>query len=71
MRLISMTPAPISLHPPAEEVLAVEQRLPQLGISVDPLNSLQKALKMAAKNFARGFPSHAGGQILKIVSRHR
>ena len=48
--------APIILHPPAGEVLAVEQRIPQLGISLDPLNSRQKALKMAAKKIARGVP---------------
>ena len=36
--------------------LAVQQRLPQLGISLDPLSLLRKVLKMAAKKFARGFP---------------
>ena len=55
-QLIVRLSPPITLHPPAGEVPAIQQRLPQLGISLDPLSLLRKVLKMAAKKFARGFP---------------
>ena len=55
-RLKARLSGPITLHPPAGEALAVQQRLSQLEISLDPLSPLRKVLKMAAKKFARGFP---------------
>ena len=55
-RLKAMMAGPITLHPPAGEALAVQQRLLQLGISLDPLSLLRNVLKMAAKFFARGLP---------------
>ena len=41
MRLLPKALAPNSLHPPAGEVAAVQQRLSQLRISLDPLKSPQ------------------------------
>ncbi len=64
-RLKAKLLGPITLHPPAGEDPAVEQRLPQLGISLDPLTLLRKVRKMAAKNFARGFPLPRRGPNLK------
>ena len=55
MALVAKAPAPKILHPLAGEVVDVQQRLPQLGISLDSLKELQMGQKMAAKNFARGF----------------
>ena len=54
--LVAKAPAPKILHPLAGEVVDVQQRLPPLGISLDPLKELQMGRKMAAKKFARGFP---------------
>ena len=56
MMLAAKAPAPKVLHPLAGEVADVQQRLPPLGISLDPLKELQMGRKMAAKSFARGFP---------------
>ena len=56
MVLAAKAPAPNVIHPRAGEVVDVQQRLPSLGISLDPLTELQMGRKMAAKNFARGFP---------------
>ena len=56
MVLAAKAPAPKVIHPLAGEVVDVQQRLPPLGISLDPLKELQMGRKMAAKIFARGFP---------------
>ena len=56
MALAAKAPAPKILHPLAGEVVDVQQRLPPLGISLDPLAELQIGRKMAAKKIARGFP---------------
>ena len=56
MVLVAKAPAPKILHPLAGEVVDVQQRLPPLGISLDPLEELQMGRKMAAKIFARGLP---------------
>ena len=56
MALAAKAPAPKVLHPLAREVVDVQQRLPPLGISLDPPEELQMGRKMAAKKFARGFP---------------
>ena len=55
MALVAKAPAPKILHPLAGEIVDIQQRLPA-GISLDPLAELQMGRKMAAKNFARGFP---------------
>ena len=55
MALVAKAPGPKILHPLAGEVVDVQQRLPTLGISLDPLTELQMGRKMAAKKFARGF----------------
>ena len=56
MALAAKAPATKVLHTLAGGVVDVQQRLPSLGISLDPLEELQMGRKMAAKNFARGFP---------------
>ena len=56
MALVAKAPAPKILHPLAGEVVDIQQRVPQLGISLDPLTELQMGRKMAAKKIARGFP---------------
>ena len=56
MVLAAKAPAPKILHPLAGEDVDVQQRLPPLGISLDPLAELQMGRKMAAKKIARGFP---------------
>ena len=63
MRLMQTLQAPKSFHPPAGEHLADQQRLPQLGISLDPLAELQMGRKMAARNFPprKGFPPPTPG----------
>ena len=63
MALVAKAPAPKILHPLAGEVVDVQQRLPPLGISLDPLAELQMGRKMAAKKLQGVSPSHAGGQI--------
>ena len=40
MALVARAPAPEILHPLAGEVVDVQQRLPPLGISLDPLAEL-------------------------------
>ena len=56
MALVAKALASKMLHLLAGEVVDVQQRLPPLGISLDPLAELQMGRKMAAKTFARGFP---------------
>ena len=65
MALVAKAPAPKILHPLAGEVVDVQKRLPPLGISLDPLAELQMERKMAAKNFARGFPLPRRGPNLR------
>ena len=61
MALVAKAPAQKILHPLAREVVDVQQRLPPLGISLDPLAELQMGRKMAAKKNCKGFPPPTPG----------
>ena len=63
MVLAAKMPAPKVIHPLAGEVVDVQQRLPPLGISLDPPTELQMGRKMAAKAFPKDFPLPRRGPI--------
>ena len=71
MVLAAKALAPKVIHPLAEEVVDIQQRLSPLVISLDPLTELQMGRKMAAKKLQGVSPSHAGGQIRRRIRGDR